>query len=116
VAALISQNHDDKGIIWPREIAPYQIEIIAAASSGPVMDAAEDFYKALSDKYEVLFDDRDVSAGIKFKDADLIGIPVKIVLGPRGMKTGECEIQLRASGETEVVKLDKVLEKISDFI
>ncbi|MEA2081142.1 MAG: proline--tRNA ligase [Elusimicrobiota bacterium] len=116
VAALISQNHDDNGIIWPREIAPYQIEIIAAASSGPVMEKAEEFYETLSEKYDVLFDDRDVSAGIKFKDADLIGIPLKIVLGPRGMKTEECEIQRRADGKTEAVKLDKLLEKISNFI
>ncbi|MBU2529070.1 proline--tRNA ligase [bacterium] len=115
VAALISQNHDDKGIIWPRGMAPYQIEIIAASSTGPAMEKAEEIYKALAEKYEVLFDDRDVSAGIKFKDADLIGIPVRIVLGPRGMKTGECEIQSRADGKTEAVKLDKLLEKISDF-
>ncbi|PIX14784.1 MAG: hypothetical protein COZ72_05295 [Elusimicrobia bacterium CG_4_8_14_3_um_filter_50_9] len=115
VAALISQNHDDKGIIWPRAMAPYQIEIIAASSNGPAMEKAEEIYEALSKKYEVLFDDRDVSAGIKFKDADLIGIPVRIVLGPRGMKTGECEIQSRADGKTEAVKLDKILEKISDF-
>jgi len=115
VAALISQNHDDKGIIWPRAMAPYQIEIIAASSNGPAMEKAEEIYEALSKKYEVLFDDRDVSAGIKFKDADLIGIPVRIVLGPRGMKTGECEVQSRADGKTEAIKLDKILEKISDF-
>ncbi|MFH1353120.1 MAG: proline--tRNA ligase [bacterium] len=116
VAAVISQNHDEKGIIWPAALAPYQLEIIPTTSSGPEMEKAEEFYNALSAKYEVLLDDRSVSAGIKFKDADLIGIPVKLVLGPKRMKENSCEIQIRKTGETKVLELDKLLEKIPGII
>ncbi len=111
VAAIISQHHDENGIVWPKEVAPFEIEIIPTTNSGDAMKKAEEIYEALSKKYEVLFDDRSVSAGVKFKDADLIGIPARVVIGPRGLKEGKCEIQRRAGG-SEMLSLDKISDSL----
>ena len=79
VAAIISQHRDDKGIIFPKKVAPFQIQVIAIAKGGEVEKQAEEIYEELSEDFEVLYDDRDVSAGVKFKDADLLGIPLRVV-------------------------------------
>ena len=107
VAAAIEQNHDENGIIWPVPIAPYHVDVISAKmTDAQCIEESEKLYKALeSEGVEVLLDDRDERAGVKFKDADLIGIPYKAVLGPRGLKEGKVELQSRRTGEAEFIPL-----------
>lgn len=106
MASLIETSNDKDGIIWPLSIAPYQVLILALnVENKKVKEIAEDIYKRLSKKgYEVLYDDRNESAGIKFKDADLIGIPIKIVIGEKNAKKDIVEIKDRKTGKVEQVK------------
>ncbi|MBI3317350.1 MAG: proline--tRNA ligase [Candidatus Omnitrophica bacterium] len=107
LAAAIEEHHDEKGIQWPQGIAPFEAEIVTVnqADSGTVQ-AADRLYQELSKAgMEVLFDDRDERAGVKFNDADLIGIPVQIVVGERNLKEGKVEIKRRGTGSVEKVDL-----------
>jgi prolyl-tRNA synthetase len=116
VAASIEQNHDDDGIIWPAAIAPYEVVIVPANNkSEEVMEAARKLYKDMEDSQdEIVLDDRNERAGIKFKDADLIGYPVRVTIGKKWQQSGNVEIRLRRTGEVIEVPLaeckDKVLE------
>jgi len=111
LAAAIEQHHDAKGIQWPAAIAPFAMEIITVNHSvEAVAQAAEKIYAALTAAgKEVLFDERDERAGVKFNDADLIGIPLQIIVGERGLKEGKVEIKVRQTGETRLVDLESVL-------
>jgi prolyl-tRNA synthetase len=97
VAALAETSFDDNGLIWPLSIAPYEVLVIPLNVTDPeTMALAERFYKELGDTgVDVLLDDRDARAGFKFKDADLIGIPLRIVIGGKGLKEGQVEIKWR---------------------
>ena len=97
IPTLIETSNDKDGIIWPMSIAPYQIMIVALnIADKKVKDISEAVYKDLSEAgYEVLFDDRDISAGIKFKDADLVGIPIQIIVGEKNAKKDVVEIKTR---------------------
>ncbi|HTL48888.1 MAG TPA: proline--tRNA ligase [Verrucomicrobiae bacterium] len=108
LAAAIEEHHDDKGIKWPLSIAPYQVILITLNEKEPkIKDAAEKLYRDLSQAgIDVLYDDRDERAGVKFKDADLVGIPVHLVLGERGLAEGKIEIKYRATGASELVPLE----------
>lgn len=99
-AAAIEQNHDQNGIIWPMQIAPFHAALVPVNSSDPIQsDTAEVLYEELTDLgLEVLWDDRDERAGVKFKDMDLLGLPVKIVLG-KTLSEGKVEVSVRSSGE-----------------
>jgi len=116
-AAAIEQNHDKDGMIWPKSIAPFDVEIlplnIKDAKTGEI---SERLYKELSDKgLETLIDDRDERAGVKFKDADLIGIPIQIVIGERNLKEGLIEVKDRKTKETVKVKVNDVVERVSSL-
>lgn len=105
MASLIETSNDKDGIIWPLSIAPYQIIILALnVENKRVKELAEDAYKKLSKRYEVLYDDRNESAGVKFKDADLVGIPIKIIIGEKNAKKDIVEIKDRKTGKMEQVK------------
>ena len=98
-AAAVEQNHDDKGIVWPFPIAPFHVHLIALGQSGAVIDAATTLYAALEDAgLEVLWDDRDERAGVKFNDADLIGAPYQVIVGDKGLAEGLLEIKTRKTG------------------
>ncbi|HAG51930.1 MAG: proline--tRNA ligase [Deltaproteobacteria bacterium GWC2_42_51] len=114
-AASIEQNHDENGIIWPIPLAPFQAHLIPInVNDKATMDAAETVSKNLTDAgLDVLMDDRDERAGIKFNDADLIGIPVRLTIGSKTLKEGSVELKMRKSPEINLIKLDKVVEKIS---
>jgi len=101
VAAIIEQHYDEKGIIWPVSVAPYQVLILAINPGDPeVGSVAEELYAELSGKgIEVLYDDRSASAGVKFNDSDLIGIPLRVTIGKRAVKSGELEVKRRDSDE-----------------
>jgi prolyl-tRNA synthetase len=111
LAAAIEQHHDLKGIQWPEAIAPFSVEIITVNHNDEkVRAAAEKIYEELTRMgKEVLFDDRDERAGVKFNDADLVGIPRQIVIGDRNLKDGKVEIKDRKSGETKLVSMDEVV-------
>ena len=114
-AAAIEQGNDENGIIWPLPIAPYQILIVPVnVKDVKTMDTAEDMYTALEEKgFEVLMDDRDERAGVKFKDADLIGIPHRIIIGEKNLKEGLVELKERKTGQVEKVKVEEAVERMA---
>ncbi len=117
MAAAIEQNHDEFGIIWPKNIAPYLVDVIIANIKDETqVSLGEKIYAELSDNgIETVLDDRDERAGFKFKDADLIGFPLKIVVG-KGAAEGIVEIKDRRTGESSEVKKEDVLQYIRDFM
>lgn len=118
VAASIEQNHDENGIIWPVAIAPYEVVIVPANNkSEDVMKAAEGLYNALeSSQDEIVFDDRSERAGIKFKDADLIGYPLRVTIGKKWQESGCVEIKLRRTGEVFEVPYENCAEKVEELL
>lgn len=118
VAASIEQNHDENGIIWPVAIAPYEVVIVPANNkSEDVMKAAEGLYNALeSSQNEIVFDDRAERAGIKFKDADLIGYPLRVTIGKKWQESGCVEIKLRRTGEVFEVPYENCAEKVEELL
>ena len=116
VAAAIEQNHDDKGIIWPQPLTPFDIVLIPVNMhrSDRVRKAAEALYAQLQTMgLEVLFDDRDARPGIKFADAELIGIPHRLVVSDRGLENGELEYRHRRDEEAQMMKRDAALELLA---
>jgi prolyl-tRNA synthetase len=118
VAAAIEQSHDSNGIIWPKQISPYQAIVLPLdVTNEPVKTAAEDLYARLKSKgVEVLLDDRDERAGVKFKDADLIGIPVKVIVSAKTIAESKIELKLRKTGEVFKLSVEESLQKIIDLI
>ena len=113
-AAAIEQGNDENGMIWPLAIAPYQVMVLPVnVKDARTMDLAEEMYRTLEGKgFEALMDDRDERAGVKFKDADLIGIPWRIVLGEKNLKEGFAEIKERRSGKIEKVKVEEAVDQV----
>ncbi|OGQ23679.1 MAG: proline--tRNA ligase [Deltaproteobacteria bacterium RIFCSPLOWO2_02_FULL_44_10] len=108
-AAAIEQNHDERGIIWPLPIAPFQIEVIPLGTEFEVLEVANKIAQEIQAKdLEPLLDDRDERPGVKFADADLIGIPYQVVVGSKGLKEGVVEWKERKTGTVEKVKFDHV--------
>lgn len=118
VAASIEQNHDADGIIWPVAIAPYEVVIVPANNkSEEVMAAAKKLYDSMEDsRDEVVLDDRNERAGIKFKDADLIGYPVRVTIGKKWQQSGSVEIKIRRSGEVVEVPLEEAKDKVKEIL
>lgn len=118
-AAAIEQHHDEKGITWPLPIAPFHIHLVGLGLNEPeVKTQTETVYQALLDaKFEVLYDDReDAQAGVKFNDADLIGIPIRLTLSPRALKVGGAEIKLRKESESRIVALADLQAELRNLI
>lgn len=118
IAAVIEQRHDENGIIWPTSIAPFAVTVLPLNMNNQSQKTlAFDIYSQLISKgIEVLLDDRDEPAGVKFKDVDLVGIPFKIVLGEKTLKEGKIEIQIRSTGEKLKVEKSKIVDKIIRLI
>ena len=115
VAAAVEQNHDEKGIVWPQPIAPFEVVLVPInwTKSQRVRDAAVKLYEELRERgVEVLLDDRDLRPGVKFADAELIGIPHRIVLGERGLDAGKLEYRFRQSEENEDIAVDEVFDRL----
>ncbi|MBN2538544.1 MAG: proline--tRNA ligase, partial [Deltaproteobacteria bacterium] len=113
-AACIEQSHDEDGIIWPMSIAPFQVIITPVnINDEELSKTAEELYGSLvANGIEVILDDRNERAGVKFKDADLIGIPIRITIGAKSLAEGKVEVRFRKSGEVEKIPI----ETIRDFI
>jgi len=118
VAAAIEQNFDDNGMILPRALAPFEISVLPLNMKDEnVIKTADVIYNSLLEKgYDVLIDDRKESAGFKFKDADLIGVPVHVRIGPKTLKENSVEIRLRKSGETRLVKVEDAVSEVVSII
>jgi len=117
MAAITEIHHDDKGIIWPQNVAPYQIHLLKIGSDGQLAKKCEEIYNDLIAKnIEVLYDDRDISAGEKFADADLIGIPVRAVVSKKTVAANSVEIKKRGSGDVELVGFGEIGKKLKDYI
>jgi len=114
IAAFLERNYDDSGIIWSKTISPFQVLIMPLNTDNKeIMKEAENFYNLLSDKkLEVLFDDRDIRAGMKFKDADLIGIPIQIIIGEKNLAQGVVEIKLRKTGQRLKVSSGEIVPQV----
>jgi prolyl-tRNA synthetase len=119
IACHIEQNHDESGIIWDPALAPYQVHLImVTAKTQQVVETAEEVYKEiLTAGIDVLFDDRrDISPGFKFKDADLLGMPVQVIVGEKNLSLGKIEIKLRKTGERMLVDRQKVVETLGSML
>ena len=118
MASAIEQHHDEDGIIWPMSIAPFQVIITPVnIADQRQAEVAERLYAELTKAgIEVLFDDRAERPGVKFKDADLIGIPIRITLGPRKLAEGKVELTNRRSRESQDVPLGETVEAVRALI
>ena len=118
VAAAIEQNHDEKGIIWPLPLAPFQVHVIPVQDqSERVMIAAEQIYGTLrSFGIEVLWDDRSERPGVKFNDADLLGMPYQVVVGEKNLKEGLVELKERRTGQIEKVASEEAIRRIKTLL
>lgn len=114
VPAIIEASHDENGIIWPDSVAPFDVVVINMKAGDAACDAAcDNIYASLAKAgKDVLYDDTDDRAGQKFATADLIGIPVQIIVGPRSIANGEVELKCRKSGERETMTLEAAMNKI----
>ena len=118
MAAVIEVHHDEKGIIWPAAVAPFEAVVVVAQQDDPaVAEAGEQVYQALLEAgVEVIVDDRPVRAGVKFSDAELTGIPFRVTIGKRGLAAGTAELTRRATGETKEIPLDDLLKHIHEAL
>ncbi|MBI4949895.1 MAG: proline--tRNA ligase [Deltaproteobacteria bacterium] len=117
-AASIEQNHDDYGIIWPKPLAPFDCEVVPVnvKDAGTVAEAEAIYVELKGAGIDVLLDDRDERAGVKFKDADLIGIPLRITIGERNLKEGLVELKERKGGAVRLVKRDEAVAVALGFV
>ncbi len=118
MAAAIEQNNDENGIIWPRAIAPFEVVVVPVNAKVPEqLELAEEIYNALKDAgVDALLDDRKERAGVKFKDADLIGYPLRITVGPKTLEENKIEVKVRRSGEDFGFTKEEYLEKVLELL
>jgi prolyl-tRNA synthetase len=118
LAAVVEQCHDEKGIIWPETVAPFDVHLCPLFITNPkVMQAAEEIRKNLeAGGVRVLVDDRDAAPGVKFNDADLIGIPFRVTVSPRNLDKGVVEVKQRKSPDIRLVKADEAPAAILQMI
>jgi prolyl-tRNA synthetase len=114
MAAAIEAHHDEQGIKWPYSIAPYQVIVMPVnASNEEQMQEAQRIYEELLNQgFEVLLDDRDVSAGVKFNEADLLGFPVQVIVGTKFLKTGKIEVKFRMTGDREELSAQEIVNLV----
>ena len=118
MAAAIEQNNDKDGIIWPRTIAPFEVVVVPVNAKVPEqLELAEKIYDELKKAgIDVLLDDRKERAGVKFKDCDLIGYPLRITVGPKAVEEGTVELRVRRTGETLLETKDTFLVKVQGLL
>ena len=118
LASAIELGNDDNGIIWPISIAPFEVLITCVnQNEAEVAEAAEDIYRHLLDAaVDVVLDDRPLRGGIKFKDADLIGVPIRITVGKKSLAEGKVEIKLRSESDSESVAGEEAVARVVEKI
>lgn len=114
LAAIVEKFHDDRGIMWPKNVAPFQVYLASIGTDPAVIKAADDLYETFQDKkIDVLYDDRDVRPGEKFSDADLIGIPVRVVVSSKTLEQNKYEYKLRQQNDAELLTGEQLLAKLT---
>ncbi|MGL4362762.1 MAG: proline--tRNA ligase [Cellulosilyticaceae bacterium] len=117
LACIIEAHHDDYGPIWPYAVAPWQVHITTLNSKKTDMATiGKEIYKQLNKQYEVIFDDRDMGAGAKFADADLLGVPIRIVVGERNYQNGQVEIMTRDKSIKELVNIEDIKKTVEEIV
>jgi prolyl-tRNA synthetase len=118
MAAVVEQHHDDAGMIWPKLMAPYEVAVIMANADAPaVAEHAERIYRELADRgIEAVLDDREERAGVKFADADLVGYPVQVVVGTRGIDAGTVDLKVRATGDRSQASLSEASDAVAELL
>jgi len=117
LGTIVETSHDENGIIWPKSVAPYHVHLIQLGNSDEVISMAEKLYELMRQKHiEVLFDERDIRAGEKFNDADLIGLPLRIVISNRTLEKNSVEWKERTKKEAREIKIEDIIENIKNFI
>jgi prolyl-tRNA synthetase len=118
IAAVAEQYHDDAGLRWPRVLAPYEVVVVLANQDDPrVIEQAGRIYTELNERgVETVLDDREDRAGVKFADADLVGYPVQVVVGKKGVAAGTADLKLRATGDRSVAPLERAADAVVDLL
>jgi prolyl-tRNA synthetase len=118
VQTIIETHHDDKGIVWPPQVAPFHAHVLALpVNDDAVRATAETLVAELEHRgIEVLYDDRDESAGVKFADADLLGVPLRVTVSKRNLKENAAELKLRSASDSEMVPLDKAADRVAQIV
>ena len=117
LAAVVEESADEKGIVWPISIAPWHIYLCPLKNDNEdVLKTAEGLYKTLSERFEVLYDDRRTSPGIKLTDSELMGIPVRVLISPRSLENNQAELTIRKTGEKIMVNLENLVNELSKLI
>jgi prolyl-tRNA synthetase len=118
MAAIVEAHHDENGIRWPVSVAPWEVAVVPVKTTDDQQrEVAERIYGELQDSgVETLLDDRDERAGVKFKDADLIGIPFRVVVGPRALGRGNVELFERTTGRTSEVRIEQAASSVGERI
>lgn len=113
LAAVVEYHHDDRGIVWPLAVAPFQVAVVTAQPDDSVIAAGEDIYRDLrAAGVDVIVDDRRERAGVKFRDVELVGIPLRVTVGKRGLADGVVELTIRATGDTTRVPLRDLVAEV----
>jgi prolyl-tRNA synthetase len=118
LAAVAETHHDEHGLRWPAAVAPYQVYLMTLGKRSEAVEAAAGrLYAELSAAgVDVLFDDRDERAGVKFNDADLLGLPLRVAAGERGLQSGSVELKRRGAAEIEAVPLEDLTRRVLDYL
>ena len=114
MAAIVETHHDDKGIVWPLAVAPFHVAVVVAqADDADCAETGERIYRGLGEAgVEVILDDRAERAGVKFRDVELVGIPLRVTVGRRGLAEGVVEVTDRATGSTERIPVDDAVAHV----
>lgn len=116
LACVVEKMHDDFGPIWPKNITPWQVHICALNMSiEEIKDRGFYLYKKLSEKFDVIFDDRNLAAGAQFADADLLGVPVRVIVSKKNISSGKVEVKLRGEKESKLMDDEELFTFLSDF-
>jgi prolyl-tRNA synthetase len=118
MAAVVERCHDEAGIVWPLQVAPFEVVVtVLNPGDGDPLEAGVQIYEALrAERIEALLDDRDERPGVKFKDADLIGIPYRLTVGPKGLRQGKVELKLRRGGPPRELELHKAAGHVAELV
>lgn len=117
IGAVIEANHDEKGIVWPKNIAPYDVHLVCVNMKDEgCVDMCDKLYQQLSETYDVIYDDTISTAGEKFSNADLLGIPLQIIVGPKDLLEGQVTIKTRSTGEKKLIAVTDIMHVLSECI
>ncbi len=116
VAAIIEANHDENGIVWPKEVAPFNLGLINVRNDNEIStNFCENVYQRLQVKYDILYDDRDIRVGEKFNNMDLLGIPLQLIAGEKNLSNSNLEIKHRLNGKTELIGVDNLNSYLESY-